>query len=442
MINKDELQEELRKLDAQLQEIRKKKEQTADDIKKVNELCDQMEEIVSKLEAEERAEGITASLNKPKGKPAGLGQPNEGEQRGFENFGEYLQAVARASSPAGQMIAGLPCGVIDRRLIYQSAEQRSSGAEESTPSLGGFLVQKDFGTDIIKKAHDTAMVFNKVRKIPISANSNGLKIPFIDETSRANGSRWGGIRAYWLEEGGTKTDSKPKFGLLELSLKKLIGLCYATDELLQDASALGAVITEGFAEEIGFKLDDAMLNGTGAGQPLGILNAACLVTVAKETGQTAKTIIWENIKKMYAQMWPRSLVNGGWLINQNCWTELMNMSIPTGTGGIPVWLPANLAQGRPNSTLMGMPVMAVEQCQTLGTKGDVYLADWTQYLAITKGALQSASSIHVKFTTDEMTFRFIYRVDGQPIWNNSMTPYKDASTSKPVSPFLALANRA
>lgn len=450
----EKLREELRKLDEQIQEIRNKEEYIEEDVNKLKELCDQVEEIDEKLKVEERATKATASLSQTASKPAPQGQPDTGQPKGFgyepedneeernRKYGEFLQAVARAGSPAGMMIAGQPCGVIDRRLIYPIEELRSTGLEESTPSLGGFLVQKDFGADIMKKAHDTAIIFNKVRKIPISASSNGLKIPFVDETSRANSSRWGGIRAYWLEEGGTKTESKPKFGLIELDLKKLIGLCYATDELLQDAAALGTIISQGFAEEFGFKLDDAMLNGTGAGQPLGILNAACLVTVAKESGQTAKTIVWENIKKMYAQMWARSLPNGMWLINQNCWPELMNMSIPTGTAGIPVWMPANLAQGRPNSTLMGMPVLAVEQCQTLGTKGDIYLADWTQYIAITKGAMQSASSIHVKFTTDEQTFRFVYRVDGQPIWNNSLTPYKDASTSKPLSPFVALANRA
>ncbi|GAF80773.1 unnamed protein product, partial [marine sediment metagenome] len=373
MIKKEELQEELRKLDKQIQEIRNKEEMTAEDVKKMSELCDQVEGIVSQLEAEERAGKITASLNKPQGKPAGLGQPNAGEERGFgfdpddnqdekyRKFGEYLQAVARAGSPVGQEIARKPCGVIDRRLVLPMEELRSTGLEESTPSLGGFLVQKDFSTDLVRKTHETSILFNRVRKIPISANSNGLKIKYIDETSRANGSRWGGILVYWEDEGGTKTASKPKFGKMELDLKKMIGLCYSTDELLQDAPALGAIISEGFAEEFGFKLDDGILNGTGAGQLLGLLNANCLVTVLKETGQTAKTIIWENIKKMYAQMWPRSIQNGVWLINQNCWTELMNMSIPTGTGGIPVWLPANLAQGKPNSTLMGLPVLAVEQ---------------------------------------------------------------------------------
>ena len=119
----------------------------------------------------------------------------------------------------------------------------------------------------------------------------------------------------------------------------------------------------------------------------------------------------------------------------------MSMTIPVGTSGIPVWMPANLAQGRPLSTLMGMGVEVVEQCQTLGTKGDIYLADWSQFIAITKGGMQSASSIHVQFTTDETVFRFVLRVGGQPVWQSALTPFKDATSSKKLSPFLTLAAR-
>ncbi len=435
--------EELRRMDGEFNAELRILEQALSSNEITHEQSQRMGEIMDTLEY----------LNQSTSEPFGLGQPNTGESRGFgfnigaseeeknRCFGEMLQSVARAALPSGGQIAGKPCGRIDNRLL-QSEESRSSGLEASTPSLGGFLIGKELSSEIIMKAHKVSKIWNKVRKIPIGAGKNGLKIPFIDETSRATGSRLGGIQVYRLEEGGTKTASKPKFGLLEWTLKKMIGLCYATDELLEDATALGAIVKDGFAEEFSFRLDDECLNGTGAGQFLGILNSACLVTIAKESGQTAKTLIWENIQKIWAQFWPGGYDNGIWLINQNCWTQLMNMSIPIGTGGVPVWLPANLAKGRPNSTLMGLPVIVAEQCQTLGTKGDIYLADFTQYIAITKGGMQSATSIHVKFTTDETTFRFVLRNDAHPSWNSSLIPYKDATSSKPLSPFLTLATRA
>ena len=195
-----------------------------------------------------------------------------------------------------------------------------------------------------------------------------------------------------------------------------------------------------FADEMGFKFDDAIINGTGAGQPLGILNAGCLVSVAKETGQAATTIVYENIKKMYARLWSRSRPNMRWFINQETLPELMSMAQPVGTGGAPVWLPAGGASGKPYDTLFGRPVTEIEQAQALGTVGDIMLADLSQYLCIEKGGLQSASSIHVQFVTDEQVFRFVARIDGQPLWNAALTPYK--GTSSTLSPFVALATRS
>ncbi len=453
MDRKTELLEELRKLDAQISVLRDKDGPTPEDVKQLNSLCDQVEEIDAQLKVEERAAAINERNSAP-AEPAGLEEPAAQENRGFGvaadasedekcyALGEMLQAVARAASPVGSVIAGKPCGVLDQRLMYQP-EQRAepTGQAESTPALGGFLVGTDFSGELLRRTYNTSIIFDRVPKVTISSSSNGLKINYLDETSRATGSRLGGIRGYWLEEAGTKTASTTKFGQIQLSLKKAAALLYSTDELLQDAAALGSIVSQGFAEEFGFMLDDAMLNGDGAGKPLGILKASSLVTVAKESGQVAKTVVWDNIQKMYAQMWAPSLSRGIWLINQSVLTQLMSMTIPVGTGGIPVWMPANLAQGRPNSTLMGMPVIAVEQCQTLGTKGDIILCDWSQYIAITKGGIQSASSIHVQFTTDQTVFRFVMRVDGQPTWQSKLTPYKDASTSLPLGPFVTLAAR-
>jgi hypothetical protein len=66
-------------------------------------------------------------------------------------------------------------------------------------------------------------------------------------------------------------------------------LVYCTDELLQDARALDAFLREACPNEIAFATDDAIINGVGGGQPLGILNAESKISVSKETGQAAAT---------------------------------------------------------------------------------------------------------------------------------------------------------
>ncbi|MBQ7798292.1 MAG: phage major capsid protein [Clostridia bacterium] len=346
--------------------------------------------------------------------------PNKEEQRGFRSFGEQMMAVYRASTPAGR---------IDRRLTTRSA----SGLNETNPSDGGFLVQKDFVADLLKRTYETGVIASKVHKIPLTTNANGIKINAIDEVSRANGSRWGGIQTYWENEADQITGSKPKFRSMDLSLKKLTGLCYVTDELLQDASALENVLKQGFAEEFGFKIDDAILRGTGAGQPLGILNSDSLVTVAKESGQTSKITV-ANLVKMWSRLWSRSRANSVWYINPELEPELYQLTV----GDKPVYIPAGGLSDAPYGTLFGRPVLPLEQCEELGKTGDIILADFSQYLLIDKGGINATSSIHVRFLYDENVFRFIYRVDGQPVWNKPLTPYKGSAT---VSPFVALGER-
>jgi HK97 family phage major capsid protein len=267
-------------------------------------------------------------------------------------------------------------------------------------------------------------------------------IPFIDESSRADGSRSGGVRGYWVGEAAQITSSHPTLGELELKLNKLAALVYVTDELLSDAAALTSYLNSDVPKELGFKMDDAIFRGDGAGKPIGLINANCAVEVAKESGQDADTVLWENVVKMFAQLWAGSASSAEWFINQNILPELYTMSQAVGTGGVAVYLPPGGASASPYGSLMGRPVNVIEQASTLGDAGDIVLADLDQYYWATKGGIESASSIHLKFDYDETALRWIYRCDGQPMWANSLTPYKDAGTSKPVSPIVTLAARA
>ena len=351
-------------------------------------------------------------------------EDEERNKKQFRNMGEQLMAVYRAAQPGAQ-------NKLDPRLDTRSA----SGLNQSNPSDGGFLVQTDFVKDLLKRTYETGILASKVKRIQISNNANGIKINAVDEESRANGSRWGGIQTYWEAEAEQLTASKPKFRKIELSLKKLTGLCYATDELLQDASALESVIREAFAEEFGFKMDDAILCGTGAGQPLGILKSGALVKVEKEPGQAAKDkVTVENLVKMYSRMWSRSRTKAAWYINPEIEPLLYTLRV----GDRPVYIPAGGLSEKPYATLLGLPVIALEQCSEVGEPGDIILADLSQYLLIDKGGIDAQSSIHVRFLYDENVFRFIYRADGQPTWHKALLPYKGKAT---VSPFIALEKR-
>jgi HK97 family phage major capsid protein len=366
----------------------------------------------------------TAQTTTPRTTPATV--HDNRQDKPFASFGEFLQSVRSAAmSPSG----------IDPRLNPRAA---ALGANEQIGSEGGFLVGKDVAGEILQTAHDVGLLYPKCSPITISSNANAVTINGVDETSRATGSRWGGVQIYHAAEAATATAAKPKFRPIEMKLKKLLGFFYATDEVLQDAAALGSVAQQAFAEEFAFVLDDVVVRGNGAGQGLGLLNAGATVSVAKETGQPNGTFVAENVSKMWQRMLPRARARAVWYINSEVEPQLDSLNIGVGTSGQLVYLPAGGLKDSPTPMLKGRPVVTIEQASALGTVGDVILADLGYMYYASKGAMEQAESMHVQFLTGENTFRFSLRYDMQPSLASAITPYKGSGTQ---SPFVTLAAR-
>lgn len=413
--------------------ISENREPSGDERRKADGLLNrvvELEDIIAlEMRTQETQDRLSEPLRAPMKPNPGGGPDAQAKKDSFLTFGEQMQAVMQAGMPDSRGV--------DPRL-RTSMRNAASGLQEAIPSDGGFVIQPEFSQELLKRTYETGQVSSRCRRIPVGTNSNTLKINGVDETSRVAGSRWGGVQAYWEGEADKYTGKKPKFRQIELNLKKLTGLCYATDEMLNDAIALQAIIEQAFSEEFGFQMDDGAIWGTGAGMPLGIMNGPCLVTVNKEAGQLAKTVQSENIVNMYARCWAKGRTNAVWFINQDVEPQLFTMGITVGTGGSPIYMPPGGLSSAPYATLLGRPVIAIEQCQTLGTLGDIIFGDFSQYIIIDKGAMESASSIHVRFEYGEQVFRFTYRADGQPIWNSALTPYKGSNT---LSPFVTLQAR-
>ena len=217
--------------------------------------------------------------------------PADDPAAGFKNFGEFAQCVKAACIPGSRP---------DDRLLSLGTKA-ISGMGEFQSSDGGFLIPPEFSAKIFERVYATDTLLGMTDSYTVS--SSGIAFPRNAETSRADGSRKGGIRGYWMDEAAQVTGSKTTFGRFQLSLHKIAVMCYVTDELLSDSAvALDQYLTNAAAEEINFLIGDAIVNGTGAGKPLGILNAPCLVTQDKEGGQAATTVKTENIVKMWARL--------------------------------------------------------------------------------------------------------------------------------------------
>jgi HK97 family phage major capsid protein len=354
----------------------------------------------------------------------------------FATFGDQLAAIRSAA--IGAKNGSAPDPRLSAVQDYARMQAAASGLNETIGSEGGFAVQTDITDRIMSRIETEAMLWPKAFPVPLSANSNGAKINLLDETTRVTGSRWGGVQVYWEAEATAVTAKKPKIFPLELTLQKLFGIGYRTDEVSQDWAASGALMERAFTSEMAFSLDDAAIRGTGAGMPLGFLNASCLVTVSAEAGQTADTLLAENIFKMFARMPARSKQRADWHINGELWPQIFGLVQVIGTGGAPLFIPSGAIGDNPGGTLLGRPVVEIEQCSAIGDVGDITFDDMGEYLRLEKGGIQRASSIHVEFLTDQEVFRWILRTNGAPGWKSAVTPYKGAATR---SPFVTLAAR-
>ncbi|MFO0966839.1 MAG: phage major capsid protein [Gemmataceae bacterium] len=367
-----------------------------------------------------------AGLKSPKAhgwQPAAI--PTADDPRaGFKSLGEFALAVRHACQPGNRP---------DDRL----AQKAAAGMGEAFGSDGGFLVPPEFAAKLLERVYADTSLLGMTDSYTIAGNS--ISFPRNAETSRANGSRWGGVRAYWREEGDQATASKPTFGRIQLNLHKLFVLIHASDELLADVQglALEQYLLRVASEEINFVVGDSIINGSGAGQPRGIMGSNCLITVSKESGQAAATIQSENIVNMWSRLWAPCRQNAVWLINQDVEPQLHSMTVGSGSATTLAYLPPGGLSTKPYATLLGRPVLPVEWCATLGTTGDILLVDLQHYVTINRG-IESQMSIHLRFDYDESTFRFIFRVDGQPWWAAALTPYKGSNTQ---SCFVALQTR-
>lgn len=379
---------------------------------------------------------------------ASVTNDNEAD-RPFTAIGDQLRAIYRAAAnpgvPPDKRLLRL-----NERDVQARAYTGASGMNEGIDNEGGFAVQTDFAGRMLDLGIKTGVISSRVDTYTIGPNANGAEWTEVDQSSVAT-TVAGGVQVYWVAEAQEITGSQPKLKQRKLELVKLAGLAYATGEMLQDSTFAGDFLSRSFATAIGRETDSVIVSGNGVGKPTGLSIAPALTTVAKETAQTADTIVFENLSKMRNAMHPDYLVNnqvteqGGqisslvWLMHPDCGQQLDFLEFPVGTGGVPVYLPPGGLSGSQYTTLFGIPILLTDHCEALGDLGDIYLTDLQQYMLIRKGGIQSETSMHVRFLFDEMAFRFIIRLNGAPKQSSALT-IKNSSTTR--SAVVTLAERA
>jgi len=360
-----------------------------------------------------------------------VSEPNfiKDPKKGFSGVREYLSAVQKHGELNGRTPA-------DERLAYLLPKYSGAvGSDEqmlSSDAYGGFLVPTGLAPGVLSIAPEDDILGPLVQRVP-------LDVPRVEFNARVDknhtSSVAGGITFTRTPETTAGTSSRMQFEQIVLDAKELVGLTYAANRVLTySPSSFVAMLQAGFSQALTGKLTDERINGSGTGQFQGVLASPALISQAEESTQTNATIIYENVINMRARCWGYN--RAVWLGNHDILPQLMTMNF-TSSAIAPIWQPS-LREDHPDM-LLGRPIIFTEFCQTLGTVGDLILANMSQYLEGTLQPLDSAESIHVRFENRETAFRFTIMNDARGAWTAALTPAKSSTT---LSPFVALATRS
>lgn len=343
----------------------------------------------------------------------------------FGEWGDFLYAIWNKQAHR-----------IDHKGLkwFREEKDEDKAMAEGTGASGGFLVPAEFLAQLQSVMAEEGIVRGRATKIRMRRRQ--VTIPVLDQTGTTSGRpHWfGGMRFYWTEEASEKTETEPKFRQVNLTAHKLIGYTYASDELLADSAiALGDFISGplGFAGGISWMEDYAFLNGTGVGQPLGVIPSPATITINRAA---TNAIAWADLANMMENFLPSG--RGVWIISQSAMADLIQMSGPTGNASY-IWQP-NAREGVPGY-LLGMPVIWSEKVPRIGTAGDVVLADFRYYLLGDRQATTIESTQYDRWKYDQTSWRAVHRVDGQP-WLSTPLTYQDGTTQ--VSPFVILGDKS
>lgn len=390
---------------------------SAEDQEAVEKIVADLSALDSQIATAESLAAATASLTasqEVEKVPATVKNHAEADLCGFSDVGEFATAVKNSIIGNGH----------DDRLNAQAP----TDSHQENGSNDGFMVPPQMRRDIFKIVLDEQSLFNMTTR----EDTSGNQVDMLRDESTPWGSL--GLQAYWQSELSQLTPSRLNTEGDSLKLVKLSVFAEASDELLEDAPRLNSRLTTDAAAAITWKLDEGIFDGSGSGMPEGILQSGALVSQAKESGQTADTIVAANVLKMYSRQ--LDILNSVWIANSNTFPQIAQMTI----GDQPMYSPPLGLEGAPFGRLMGRPIVYSDHAKTVGDVGDLVFASMRNYYMIKKAAgVKFAESMHLFFDRDAMAFRWTFRVNGQTFMSEPVTPNNGTDTK---SHFIALAERA
>jgi len=361
------------------------------------------------------------SLSRKHAVPALFGAGGNGDPHG-RTFGDWCLAVARGDR-----------GYLEKHYGSRFVEYAGKAAlAEASGVTGGYTVPPEFYQQLMTIMAEETFIRPRAFVVPMASAS--MQIPYLDvSTVQSAGVSpfFGGVQMYWTAEAQTRTETEPQFKQMELKAWELSGYSVSSNVLLQDSViGLEKFLMTLFAKSLAWFEEYAFLQGNGAGKPQGMLTANAAVSL---TRQGANLVQYADVAGMWSKLLPISWGKAIWTCSPSVVPQLLQLK-----DGANRAIFISIDQGAtksPNWSLLGRPVFPTEKVPALGTKGDVMLLDPSFYIVGDRMQIEIAASEHVNFLKNQMTWRVVERVDGQP-WLDKPVTLQDGVTQ--VSPFVVL----
>jgi HK97 family phage major capsid protein len=410
-----------------------KPELTAEESTKAMAMFEEGKALVGRIDALVQVKQQAQALEGYANQPPRQGDDKPAPAKGFKTLGQFLREiflVTHKGKPGGSIkFWSDPSEPDNGKHTGENGWSEAKDMLESVGATGGFLVPTEQDTSLLNwsMTGDNMVVESRATKIPMRRRS--IRIPALNQGGTTAGQpHWfGGVIVQWTEEAGEKPETEPTFRQIELVAHKLTAYTEASDELLEDSAvSLEALLTQLFRDATLWYRQNAYINGSGAGQPLGVLNAPATITHQINTAGAL------NVSDFAGMLSKFQGTNPVWFMNRRWMSDLLQVTGPSGNASY-VFI-NNIREGVGN-TLLGYPLFFVEQMPAPGSDGSVLLADWSKYLIGDRQAITIDSSKHFKFRNDMTSWRCVSRVDGQP-WLNTPLTWSDGTTQ--TSPFVKL----
>lgn len=321
----------------------------------------------------------------------------------YKEFQEQRSGISQAEQPEYRNAFWR---YISTQSISDLDVEEHRALSKGTTTAGGYLVPTDFYNQIIRALRFMGSMASLATEI-VTDSGDTIQVP----ANTAHGT------AAWLAEAGSYTPSDETFAQVNLNAFKASNKIIVSEELLQDSAFdLDSFLAREFGERLGVLENTAFIQGSGTGQPQGLLSSATAsnittVTAAAGAGNTT-TFTYSALVNAIFSLPKQYRDNASFIVNDS---SARNLYLMLDSQNRPLWN-VNMAQSGPD-TFLGYPIYTDPDVPTPAIGNiSVLFGDWrrTYMVRRVRGfGIQRQNELHSD--SGQVGFRGYERVDGRVV---------------------------